>query len=46
MPLLFGKLLVLTVATAVIVGIAYAIGTILDEIEESDKRVADAARHN
>jgi hypothetical protein len=46
MPLLFGKLLVMTVATAVTVGIAYALGTILHEIEESDKRVADAARHN
>jgi hypothetical protein len=33
-------------ATAVTVGIAYALGTILHEIEESDKRVADAARHN
>jgi hypothetical protein len=38
MPLLLGKLLVLSVATAVTVGIAYALGTILHEIEESDER--------
>lgn len=42
MPLLFGKLLVLTVATAVTVGIAYALGTILHEVEESDERQARA----
>ena len=40
MPLLVGKLLVLTVATAVTVGIAYALGSILNEIDESDKRQA------
>lgn len=47
MPLLFGKLLVLSVATVVTVGIALALGTILHEIEESDERQAralDAAR--
>jgi hypothetical protein len=42
MPLLLGKLLVLTVATAVTVGIAVALGTIMHEIEDSDKRASDA----
>ena len=42
MPLLFGKLLVLSVATVVTVGIALALGAILHEIEESDER---ARRH-
>jgi len=47
MPLLFGKLLVLSVATVVTVGIALALGTILHEIEESDERqtrALDSAR--
>lgn len=43
MPLLLGKLLVVTVATAVTVGIAVALGSILHEIEESDKRQARGA---
>lgn len=42
MPLLFGKLLVLSVAAIVTVGIALALGTILHEIEESDERSASA----
>ena len=42
MPLLFGKLLVFSVAAFVTVGIALALGTILHEIEESDER---ARRH-
>jgi hypothetical protein len=47
MPLLVGKLLLITVATAVTAGIALALGSILHEIEESDERQArtmDAAR--
>lgn len=39
MPLLLGKLLVLSVATVVTVGIALALGAILHEIEESDERL-------
>ena len=43
MPLLLGKLLIITVATAVTVGIAVALGTILREVEESDERQARAS---
>jgi len=42
MPLLFGKLIVLSVATVVTVGIALALGAILHEIEDSDERQARA----
>jgi ABC-type arginine transport system permease subunit len=40
MPLLLGKLVVLTVATVVTVSIALALGTIIAAIDESDERQA------
>jgi len=45
MPLLLGKLLVLTTATVITAGIALALGSILCAIEASDQRQArDTAR--